>query len=203
MKNLSKIVIASLLGVFLALGCKKELQKTDPCAGVICLNGGYCADGSCNCPPGYSGKDCGIMKVDKFAGTYMVHDTGYFSWTMQSGTDPCFQSFIIDRNHVSAITVNKTNPFEFTISNFFGDSTDVICYLKSSDDYNFFASYIPIKYGACSDGYIKFQDATRPHGTITFDGKKITVTADIDYTNVAPNQSWHYVNNFVSTFIRQ
>ena len=30
----------------------------DPCDGVVCLNGGFCADGTCTCTSGYSGTFC-------------------------------------------------------------------------------------------------------------------------------------------------
>lgn len=33
--------------------------QTDPCAGVTCLNGGTCVNGSCNCTTGYTGSNCG------------------------------------------------------------------------------------------------------------------------------------------------
>jgi hypothetical protein len=32
--------------------------KKDPCETVICLNGGICDDGLCDCPDGYSGTQC-------------------------------------------------------------------------------------------------------------------------------------------------
>lgn len=30
----------------------------DPCRNTICENGGYCANGDCVCPEGYTGSDC-------------------------------------------------------------------------------------------------------------------------------------------------
>lgn len=34
--------------------CKKD----DLCENIVCLNGGSCVNGSCNCPTGYTGADC-------------------------------------------------------------------------------------------------------------------------------------------------
>lgn len=47
--------IALLLGfILIALqSCKK-----DPCENTVCLNGGECLDGTCQCPAGFSGPDC-------------------------------------------------------------------------------------------------------------------------------------------------
>lgn len=46
----------------LTLSCSKDEDNneppTDECADITCLNGGECVDGSCDCPPGYSGEDC-------------------------------------------------------------------------------------------------------------------------------------------------
>jgi hypothetical protein len=46
--------------IFLALLCVgiSACKKDDPCENITCLNGGTCANGSCNCPTGYSGSDC-------------------------------------------------------------------------------------------------------------------------------------------------
>jgi hypothetical protein len=33
---------------------------TDPCEQISCLNGGVCKDGTCECPPGFSGERCQI-----------------------------------------------------------------------------------------------------------------------------------------------
>ena len=40
-----------LTSTFIFNGCKK-----DP----VCLNGGYCSDGTCKCPAGFSGVNCEI-----------------------------------------------------------------------------------------------------------------------------------------------
>jgi hypothetical protein len=37
------------------IGCKK-----DPCENQVCLNGGWCEEGICDCPPGYSGTHCEV-----------------------------------------------------------------------------------------------------------------------------------------------
>lgn len=38
----------------------------DPCAGVSCSNGGYCVDGSCACPAGFSGTYCQTREPARF-----------------------------------------------------------------------------------------------------------------------------------------
>lgn len=37
------------------------ILENDPCANVTCLNGGVCIDGSCNCPDGFTGPNCGTI----------------------------------------------------------------------------------------------------------------------------------------------
>ena len=52
MKN---ILFIFFLGSSLLIfnGCEK-----DPCEATICNNGGYCANGDCVCPEGFTGSDC-------------------------------------------------------------------------------------------------------------------------------------------------
>ena len=44
----------------------------DPCKDVTCLNGGTCATGTCTCPTGYEGTDCGTEWRTKFVGSYLT-----------------------------------------------------------------------------------------------------------------------------------
>jgi hypothetical protein len=51
------IVAVSSLSLLTFQNC----NKADPCEGVICLNGGTCVDGFCNCAPGYTGDNCELQ----------------------------------------------------------------------------------------------------------------------------------------------
>ena len=59
LKNFNNVLAGLFLaGTLLVSGCAK-----DPCATVTCKNSGTCANGSCNCPEGWSGSDCGTQKT--------------------------------------------------------------------------------------------------------------------------------------------
>lgn len=53
--------VASLLVV--STGCPGSGKPDDPCEGIICINGGTCVNGICECPEGFEGADCGQEKV--------------------------------------------------------------------------------------------------------------------------------------------
>jgi hypothetical protein len=57
MKNL--LFLSTLLLVFVGISCQRNA-----CAKRVCLNGGSCVDGNCQCPDGFTGLDC-ESKIDK------------------------------------------------------------------------------------------------------------------------------------------
>jgi len=85
-----KLVALSTLS-FLAViaivfsSCEKQEQQFGPttfykpCENVICLNGGTCYDGNCECTIGFEGVKCQTRSVDKFVGTYEAFDDCYMN----------------------------------------------------------------------------------------------------------------------------
>ncbi|HLG35835.1 MAG TPA: calcium-binding EGF-like domain-containing protein, partial [Bacteroidia bacterium] len=58
--NMKTKLLLTLSVILLSFStCKKDSK--DPCENIHCLNGGSCANGICNCPPGYTGSDCGTL----------------------------------------------------------------------------------------------------------------------------------------------
>jgi len=56
--KLTKLLVLLILGLGLCFtACKKE--AADPCDSVVCMNGGTCSEGTCNCLSGFSGANCG------------------------------------------------------------------------------------------------------------------------------------------------
>lgn len=69
-------------------GCKK-----DPCETTVCQNDGYCANGDCVCPEGFTGADCSQQETpDKIRITkieitrFQATDNGA-GWDLSSGPD--------------------------------------------------------------------------------------------------------------------
>ena len=58
MKSLFTLLSICLL-LLVACGDSETLfEPADPCDQIMCLNGGACVDGTCDCPSGYSGAAC-------------------------------------------------------------------------------------------------------------------------------------------------
>lgn len=60
------LLIISLLISCLFASCNKD-EETDPCENVSCLNNGYCDNGQCVCPLGFSGVNCETPDCEKFS----------------------------------------------------------------------------------------------------------------------------------------
>ena len=89
MKNFKLIsitfsLIVTCFAIALFSACGKKTSNTNsttlqPCNNVICLNGGTCSDGLCNCPVGYEGNKCETRWSDKFIGNYQAQDECFTS----------------------------------------------------------------------------------------------------------------------------
>jgi hypothetical protein len=135
MKNLifSRIFFLAVAG-FVVMGCKK-----DPCETVKCENGGYCANGSCVCPPGFTGADCSQQKTPtvmfitriELINTPPTTPAG-FAWDNSEGPGlPLADPYIvllqnttlyttdvsIDRNYNQVVTYNPTTPIAINSPN--------------------------------------------------------------------------------------
>jgi hypothetical protein len=58
--QISRVFILTMLVMFSMVsgGCEKEGSGGNSCASKVCQNGGYCSDGTCICPDGFSGSNC-------------------------------------------------------------------------------------------------------------------------------------------------
>ncbi|MBA2422488.1 MAG: calcium-binding EGF-like domain-containing protein [Chitinophagales bacterium] len=63
----SLLSMIALVTVMFFHSCTK-----DDCKDVVCLNGGTCVSGTCECPTGYEGSDCTTEERTEFLGTYTV-----------------------------------------------------------------------------------------------------------------------------------
>jgi hypothetical protein len=90
LKNFNNVLAGLFLaGTLFVAGCAK-----DPCATVTCKNSGTCANGSCNCPEGWSGSDCGTQKTPSKVRISKIEilnfpttEAGGGGWDLTSGAD--------------------------------------------------------------------------------------------------------------------
>lgn len=92
MKTTKFLVCFFLLATlsFIFPSCQK-----DACSGITCLNGGFCANGLCNCPTGYTGSNCSIeqtpvsMSITRIeVSNYPTLTTSGGGWDLSTGADP-------------------------------------------------------------------------------------------------------------------
>ena len=112
MKSSKLIFSAALFFVFaiamVFVSCDKSAVKYGettyykPCEGVVCLNGGNCLDGYCQCPVGFEGTNCEIRSNEKFYGNYEARDMCYMN-----GTDFYNVSIDADPNLATKLVFNN------------------------------------------------------------------------------------------------
>jgi hypothetical protein len=51
-------ILYRFLSVFAFILVLSSCSKDDPCESIVCINGGECVNGECNCPEDYTGPDC-------------------------------------------------------------------------------------------------------------------------------------------------
>jgi len=65
------VVVSCCFLVVTYMGCYTECSKecscvNDPCRNIVCYNGGYCYNGTCVCPVGYTGPTCQQQVTPKY-----------------------------------------------------------------------------------------------------------------------------------------
>jgi len=58
--NYTTFTTLVLLFTLCMFSCEDLITQTDPCEDKVCLNGGFCEDGTCICLNGYTGSNCQI-----------------------------------------------------------------------------------------------------------------------------------------------
>lgn len=107
--------------------------KKDACSNVICLNGGACDGGKCQCLVGFEGPICDTLSRDKFVFSY-------------SGGDSCgkkatthLDSFGYRQyNNSLRLTARIYKPLELMMTNFLNNPDDsAVCTMIKRDSFSF------------------------------------------------------------------
>ncbi len=169
MKNIKLIlstfsVVIICFGMMLFVSCDKSKTKYNdstlirPCDNVICLNGGTCTNGICNCPQGYEGDKCGSRWSEKFVGNYIAADacytggTGYYNVSISGNSAYAYKINLMNagvfcpNSTISADINPEKTTFSIPMQNTCGglylsgygnmSGTFINIYLKSRDTVN-------------------------------------------------------------------
>ena len=77
MKSIKLIVLSAFLTIsaFCTVLYSSCSKTKDACAGVVCLNGGTCSNGTCiNCSTGYEGSRCDTLTRAKYSKSWAATD---------------------------------------------------------------------------------------------------------------------------------
>ena len=89
----TKVYLISIFALFTTLFFVLNSCKKDPCKDTVCYNGGYCDDGTCICPQGYTGSDCNTqltptrIKINSIKITKFPQYDGSSNWDFSDGPD--------------------------------------------------------------------------------------------------------------------
>lgn len=113
------LALSSLFIIISVQNCNK-----DKCEGIVCLHGGTCVDGKCNCTQGYTGDLCqaevtpAAVKITKFKLLGWPATDGGNSWDKYDGPDIYVKVMQgkteVYRHHAPEYNVPEDKVIEFT-----------------------------------------------------------------------------------------
>jgi len=207
------IIFIYLLAIF---GCVFSSCSKEQCSGVYCFNNGVCSNGKCNCPPGYSGGNCGNLdttEIDYYNNTFtpITIVINYVNRTI-----PVDSYFAIRWTYGSVMTATASTSsatlsgaqvglkLYWTLSDSFGLSKKTV-YINVSPEYFFLKiantssnniNYVYVNYGlsAQSVDYI-----TIPNTGNTYDIGYYRALANSNLYLTSATNSWNYTFNLPFT----
>ena len=111
MKTTQSIKTLTLL-IFMALGSSVLFNscKDEPCDDQVCLNGGTCNDGDCDCPVAFEDQNCGTETRAKFISQYSCSNscepTLTYNQTVTKSASDVARFIVNDMGGVSGLNVS-------------------------------------------------------------------------------------------------
>lgn len=99
----SIVTILAFMSVLYISACNNKPPALSPttCENVVCLNTGYCNNGTCQCPRGYGGTYCNIVWNSYYTGSWTVFDSVIGSNNADSVGNKRYYSITIDTGHTA------------------------------------------------------------------------------------------------------